>query len=108
MKKGLYHRVRGNNEVAEGRLIRIHLLVSVHPNNEATNTYGSDNGNYDILILNPKCQESVALIRQIAVIRPRDPSDNKGEVDEKRGLEAKTYSAFSNSMRNNTKNRCAI
>lgn len=71
MKQGLYQKLGSNNEAADEKLIRIHLLVSVHPNNEAASHINRTNGDYDILILNPKCQESVALIRQIAIIRPK-------------------------------------
>ena len=53
--------------------IKIHLLVSVHPNNRPKDPDNKKEKDYQILILNPKYQEYFALIRQIAVITPNPP-----------------------------------
>jgi hypothetical protein len=108
MKRGLYRIMRGNNEVAEGNPMRIHLLVSVQPDNEAALASGENDRNYDILVFNPKKRKSHALIKQIALIRHRGTSEDKEGVCETKGKPNKTGSASVISSQNNTENRRTI
>lgn len=70
MKETFLPKIQKQNEAVNGGLIKIHLLVSVHPNNRVKDPKNENDKDYQILILNPKYHEYFALIRQIAVIQP--------------------------------------
>jgi hypothetical protein len=95
MKEGTSRMLMGNNDVAEKKLMRIHLLVSVQPSNEIQSPINKRERDYDILILNPRLKKSVAIIQHIAVIRPREFGEDKGEVDERNEREMLTLSSSS-------------
>lgn len=85
--------IPGQDDTTLKKLIKIHLLVSVHPNNEVPKSNEKDDRDYEVLLLNPKYHEFFALIRQIAVIHPCEKTSDEKDPWEKKESKNSTGSS---------------